>query len=142
MIEYHYEMDFALDDEVEFSEWINRVVRSEKGRLGAVSYIFCGDNYLLKLNQEYLDHDTLTDIITFDYSSDAEISGDIFISYERVLDNASRYNVSEDEELKRVMAHGVLHMLGYNDKTEEGRLEMRRKESEKMKMFHVEHRKK
>jgi rRNA maturation RNase YbeY len=91
------------------------------------------------LNEQYLNHDTLTDIISFDYSVGNEIHGDIFISTERVKDNATDFKVSFEEELKRVMVHGVLHYCGYKDKTEEDEALMRSKEDEKIKMFHVEH---
>ena len=91
--------------------------------------MFCDDDYLYKLNVEFLNHDTLTDIISFDYTVGNLIQGDIFISIERVKDNANDFNVSFEEELKRVMAHGVLHYCGYKDKTEEESLQMRTKEN-------------
>jgi rRNA maturation RNase YbeY len=91
----------------------------------------------LEINQQYLDHDTLTDIISFDYSIGNELHGDIFISIERVRENAQDYSVSFEEELKRVMVHGVLHYCGYKDKSEQDEKLMREKEEEKMKMFHV-----
>jgi probable rRNA maturation factor len=138
MIEFNYETDFVLVNEDSFSSWISKVILSEKKKVGEISYVFCDDDYLLKLNQEHLNHDTLTDIISFDYSIGKEISGDIFISVERVRDNATDFNVTFDEELKRVMAHGILHYCGYNDKTEEDSALMRSKEDEKNNMFHVE----
>lgn len=138
MIEYHYTASFRLDDESLYSDWINRVIVSENFEPGSISYIFCDDAYLLDLNMRHLNHDTLTDIITFDYSENGCIAGEIFISFERVMDNAKEYKVSEDEELHRVMAHGLLHMMDYNDKTKEDIEVMRQKEFEKMKMFHVE----
>ena len=94
---------------------------------------------MLKLNEEYLNHDTLTDIISFDYSVGNELHGDIFISVERVRENATDFNVAFENELKRVMAHGVLHYCGYKDKTESDEQIMRSKEDEKIKMFHVKH---
>ncbi|MFS4446078.1 rRNA maturation RNase YbeY [Maribacter sp. 2307UL18-2] len=138
MIEYHYTAGFRLDDESLYSDWLNRVIVSENFKPGSISYIFCDDAYLLDLNMRHLNHDTLTDIITFDYSENGCIAGDIFISFERVMDNAKEYKVSGDEELHRVMAHGLLHMMDYNDKTKEDSEVMRQKEFEKMKMFHVE----
>jgi probable rRNA maturation factor len=138
MIEFNYETDFVLVNEDSFSSWISKVILSEKKKVGEISYVFCDDDYLLKLNQEHLNHDTLTDIISFDYSIGKEISGDIFISVERVRDNATDFNVTFDEELKRVMAHGILHYCGYNDKTEEDSALMRSKEDEKTNMFHVD----
>jgi probable rRNA maturation factor len=139
MISFNYENDFELSNEEQFSNWISRVIASEEKKEGEISYIFCDDDYLLNLNEQYLNHDTLTDIISFDYSMGNEIHGDIFISTERVKDNAADFKVSFEEELKRVMAHGVLHYCGYKDKTEEDEALMRSKEDEKIKMFHVEH---
>lgn len=138
MIEYHYETNVQLEDELLYSDWINRIMVSERFRLGSICYIFCDDEYLLELNIRHLKHDTLTDIITFDYTENQTLAGDIFISYERVVDNALKYKVAIEEELKRVMAHGLLHMMGYNDKTNEEKTTMREKEIEKMNMFHVE----
>lgn len=138
MIEFHYEADFRLKDKICYSDWINRIIRSENFHPGKLVFIFCDDDYLLKINQKFLSHNSYTDIITFDYSEGSEISGDIFISVERVRDNAVMYKVGEEEELKRVMAHGVLHLLGYSDKEPDEIAKMRSKEEEKMKLFHVE----
>ena len=139
MISYNYEVDFELGDEAAFSEWISAIIESESKKEGDINYIFCDDEYLLKLNEEYLNHDTLTDIISFDYSVGNELHGDIFISIERVRENATDFNVAFENELKRVMAHGVLHYCGYKDKTESDEHIMRSKEDEKIRMFHVEH---
>jgi probable rRNA maturation factor len=139
MISFNYETDFSLDNETDFSNWLSEVISSELKTEGEINYIFCDDDYLLEINQQYLDHDTLTDIISFDYSVGNELHGDIFISVERVRDNATDFNVSFEEELKRVMAHGVLHYCGYKDKSESDERLMREKEEEKMKMFHVKH---
>jgi probable rRNA maturation factor len=139
MISFNYEIDFNLENETEYSSWISKVIISESKNEGEINYIFCDDNYLLELNQEYLDHDTLTDIISFDYSIGNELHGDVFISIERVRENAEEFNVSFLEELKRVMAHGVLHYCGYKDKNEKDEFIMRQKEEEKMAMFHVKH---
>jgi rRNA maturation RNase YbeY len=139
MISFNYENDFELNNEEQLSNWISRVIASEEKKEGEINYIFCDDDYLLNLNEQYLNHDTLTDIISFDYSMGNEIHGDIFISTERVKDNATDFKVSFEEELKRVMVHGVLHYCGYKDKTEEDEALMRSKEDEKIKMFHVEH---
>lgn len=138
MISFNYETDFELQDEARYEEWISEVIESEDKTEGEINYIFCDDEYLLKKNIEFLDHDTLTDIISFDYTMGNLISGDIFISVERVKDNAADFSVSFDEELRRVMAHGVLHYCGYKDKSEEDSTVMRSKEEEKMKLFHVE----
>jgi probable rRNA maturation factor len=139
MISFNYENDFELQNEDQISNWISKVILSENKKEGDINYIFCDDEYLLNLNEQYLDHDTLTDIISFDYSVGNELHGDIFISVERVQDNATDFNVTFDEELKRVLVHGILHYCGYKDKSESEEQVMRQKEEEKMKMFHVEH---
>ncbi len=138
MISFNYETEFVLQDEAKHEEWISRVIESEDKTEGEINYIFCDDEYLLKMNEEFLDHDTLTDIISFDYTMGNLLSGDIFISVERVKDNAVDFNVPFEEELKRVMAHGILHYCGYKDKTEEDSAIMRTKEDEKTSLFHVE----
>lgn len=137
-INYNYETNFSIDSEEGYSDWICRVINSEGKLCSELSYIFCDDAYLLEINKEYLNHNTYTDIITFDYSTPNSISGDLFISIERVRDNAQQFGISELEELRRVMVHGVLHLLGYKDKEESEIAEMRLKEEEKLKMFHVE----
>ncbi len=139
MISFNYENDFELNNEEQFSNWISSVIVSEDKKEGEINYIFCDDEYLLGLNEQYLNHDTLTDIISFDYSVGKELHGDIFISTERVLENAAEFKVTFEEELKRVMVHGVLHYCGYKDKSEADEKLMRSKEDEKIKMFHVEH---
>lgn len=139
MINFNYTSDYQIVKENLYSNWLEIVVASEDKSLGEISYIFCDDTYLLKMNQEYLNHDNYTDIITFDYAEGDKISGDIFISTERVRENAVHYAVAFEDELRRVMAHGILHLSGYGDKTEEERDLMRKKEEEKMKLFHVEH---
>lgn len=138
MIDFNYETDFVLDNEEAIANWISNVITSENKTEGEINYIFCDDEYLHKINVEHLNHDTLTDIISFDYTMGNEISGDMFISVERVKDNAVDFNFSFDEELKRVLVHGVLHYCGYKDKTEADELLMRSKEDEKLAMFHVE----
>ncbi|UII77624.1 rRNA maturation RNase YbeY [Flagellimonas sp. HMM57] len=138
MIDFHFKSDLILEDKEKYSDWITRVIQSEAHSLGDIDYIFCDDDYLLEINKEYLEHDTLTDIITFDYSEAKFVSGDIFISSDRVEDNATSYGVDFNTELLRVMCHGILHLLGYGDKSEDEQREMRLKEDEKIKMFHVE----
>ncbi|NBW28130.1 MAG: rRNA maturation RNase YbeY [Flavobacteriaceae bacterium] len=138
MISFNYETDFELHNESHFTQWLSAVILSENKKEGEINYIFCDDDYLLKLNQQYLDHDTLTDIISFDYSVGNELNGDIFVSVERVKENASEFNVTFQEEIQRVLVHGILHFSGYRDKTKSDELVMRSKEEEKMKMFHVE----
>ena len=139
MISFNYETDFELENEAQYEDWISRIIESEGFDEGEINYIFCDDEYLHKINVEYLDHDTLTDIISFDYSVGNVLQGDIFVSVERVQDNAKDFNVSFEEELKRVLSHGVLHYCGYKDKSLEDEAVMRSKEEEKMQMFHVEH---
>ncbi len=139
MISFNYETTFELDNEVLYEDWISRIIQSEGFDEGEVNYVFCDDEYLHKINVDYLNHDTLTDIISFDYTVGNLIQGDIFISIERVQDNAKDFNVSFKEELKRVLSHGVLHYCGYKDKSPKDEALMRSKEEEKMQMFHVEH---
>ncbi len=138
MTYFNYETDFELENETSYEKWISTIIQSEEKEAGEINYIFCDDDYLLKINVDYLDHDTLTDIISFDYCEGNSLQGDIFISIERVRENAAEFNTIFEEELKRVMAHGILHYCGYKDKTEEESLAMRQKEEEKIKMFHVE----
>ena len=138
MISFNYESDFSLEQEEVYASWIETIVESENKILGEISYIFCDDEYLHSINMQYLNHDTLTDIISFDYTEGDIISGDIFVSIERVVDNAKDFNVPFDEELKRVLAHGVLHYCGYKDKSDDDAFLMRAKEEEKIKLFHVE----
>jgi probable rRNA maturation factor len=139
MISFNYVTDFLLENEAHYEAWISLIIESEGFEEGEINYIFCDDEYLHKINLEYLAHDTLTDIISFDYTVGNLIQGDIFVSIERVQDNASDFNVSFEEELKRVLSHGVLHYCGYKDKSPKDEALMRSKEDEKMQMFHVEH---
>ena len=139
MISFNYELDFEIQNEEEYSHWITSVLLSEEKLEGEINYIFVDDDYLLDLNQKHLNHDTLTDVISFDYSLGNEIHGDIYISIDRVRDNALDFNVTFEEELKRVMIHGILHYCGYKDKTETDEQLIRSKEDEKIKMFHVKH---
>ena len=138
MINFNYETDFTLDNEEAIAAWLTNVITSENKKEGEINYIFCDDEYLHKINLEYLNHDTLTDIISFDYTMGNELSGDIFVSIERVNDNAKDFNVVFEEELKRVLVHGILHYCGYKDKGEAEELLMRSKEDEKIALFHVE----
>lgn len=138
MVSYNYEIDFSIDDEDKYTTWIESIIESEGFMAGEINYIFCSDEYLHKINIEYLDHDTYTDIISFDYTEGRIISGDIFISIDRVRDNALELGVLISEELLRVMSHGILHYCGYLDKTDEEERTMRSKEDEKIRLFHVE----
>ena len=130
MIEFNFETDFELLDDSSIKDWISNIIISEGFEVGEILYIFCDDDYLLKLNIEYLNHDTLTDIISFDYGMGKQINGEIYISVERVLDNANDFNTEFNTELNRVIIHGILHFCGYKDKSEEEKLLMRRKEDE------------
>ncbi len=121
-----------------YVDWITRVIESEGYTADKISFVFADDDYVWRLNKEYLKHDYYTDILTFDYTQDKKVQGEIYISIDRVLDNARDLNVNANEELRRVMAHGILHMVGYDDHEESDIIEMRNKEDEKLKMFHVE----
>jgi probable rRNA maturation factor len=138
MITFNYENDFLLDDETIYQDWISKIITSEGFTEGEVNFIFCNDDYLLNINIEYLNHDTYTDIISFDYTVGKLLQGDVFISTERVLENAATFNVSFEDELKRVLSHGVLHYCGFKDKNEDDAKLMRQKEDDKIALFHVE----
>ncbi|MDP5077521.1 MAG: rRNA maturation RNase YbeY [Nonlabens sp.] len=137
MIDFNYQNDFEPIDEVVYSRWLERVATSESNTIGEISYVFCSDEYLLELNKQFLNHDTYTDIVTFDYCENGLINGELYISTDRVADNAVDFGVTFSEELHRVMAHGLLHLMGYGDKSENDIVVMRSKEMEKMNMFHV-----
>tara|TARA_R110000787_G_scaffold284614_1_gene398554 strand:+ start:14233 stop:14649 length:417 start_codon:yes stop_codon:yes gene_type:complete len=128
MIDFFSETAFNLQNSEEIASWISAIILNENFEEGEVSYIFCDDEYLHKLNLEFLKHDTLTDIISFDNSLGNEINGDIFISVERVKENASSYNTTFENELHRVIIHGILHYCGYKDKTKKDADIMRTKE--------------
>lgn len=130
MIEFNYEIDFNLASPERLENWVLACIEKDGFTLGEVNYIFCDDAYLLNLNETFLKHDTLTDIISFDNTMGRLISGDIFISVERVRENATIYEVSFEEELHRVMIHGILHYMGYKDKTDDEKSGMRSKENE------------
>lgn len=138
MIDFHFELNFSLEESKKHVDWITRVVEEEGFELGKLDYIFCDDEKLISINQQYLGHNTYTDIITFDYTETKTLSGDIFISIERVRENSLTFNTTFEKELLRVMIHGVLHLIGYGDKDDSEVRIMREKEEEKIKMFHVE----
>jgi rRNA maturation RNase YbeY len=125
MITFNYETSFQIDNESLLEDWVSAVVLAQGFELGDISYVFCDDDYLHKLNVEFLQHDTLTDIISFDTTLGKVISGDIFISVERVIDNALDFKVPFIEEFHRVLIHGVLHFMGYTDKSDADKKEMR-----------------
>ncbi|NQZ43260.1 MAG: rRNA maturation RNase YbeY [Flavobacteriaceae bacterium] len=138
-IDYCYETEFELNDPTKYSDWLTRVILAQGKKQGTLCYVFCDDQYLLDINQRYLNHDTFTDIITFDYTEANVISGDIFISIDRVNDNAKILGINGLTELLRVMVHGVLHLCGWKDKTEGDKVDMRKEENKMIKLFHVEH---
>ena len=133
---FQEEIRFKLPHPRITSRWIRSVAESEKNRVSLINFIFCSDKYLKRINLEYLAHDTFTDIITFDYGDSSEIQGDIFISIERVRENAQKFEVDFDNELHRVMVHGVLHLLGYADKTKAAKSLMRKKEDAYLSLRH------
>lgn len=128
MINYFFENIDSKAIHPSTSEWLENLIITENKKLGDINYIFCDDDYLLQVNRDYLDHDYYTDIITFDYVKGKTISGDIFVSLPRILDNASTLSQDFDQEFNRVLAHGILHLCGYKDKTEEEQIQMREKE--------------
>lgn len=128
MIDFNYETDFKLKQPKTWSDWLVEVINEENREEGELNYIFCDDAYLHELNVKYLNHDTLTDVITFDYAAGKRLHGDIYISVERILENAKDYNVTFEKELARVMVHGVLHLCGYKDKASADIIMMRAKE--------------
>jgi probable rRNA maturation factor len=136
MLDINYEdVDDLSLNENDLTNWISKVCSIENHELGDISYIFCSDKYLLEMNRTHLDHDYYTDIITFDYTDNQIVSGDLFISIDRVRENASDYNVSFEHELHRVMIHGVLHLCGYKDKTDDEEKLMRSKENDALSLI-------
>ena len=128
MIEFNFVGIFAVKDEEKISDWVAFVLDQEEKELGEINYIFCDDDYLQEINIKTLNHNTLTDIISFDYTIGDVVSGDIYISYERVRENAGQLGVEFTDELHRVMVHGILHYCGYLDKDDKDKLTMRSKE--------------
>ena len=136
MIAFFNETSFVfLYHKNKVKQWVKQIALSEGKKIGDINYIFCDDVYLHKINVQYLQHDTLTDIITFDYTEDITLNSDIYISIERVRENADIFGVTFEQELLRVLAHGILHLCGYKDKTPADSELMRTKEEEKMKLF-------
>jgi rRNA maturation RNase YbeY len=130
MIELYSETNFKVEKEDAIRAWISDVIVQENHLEGDITYVFCNDVYLHKLNVQFLEHDTLTDIISFDNSQGKQVHGEIYISVERVSENAKTYKVSFEEELHRVMIHGILHFCGYNDKTDPDQKMMTLKENQ------------
>ena len=128
-IEFHSECEFEFKNQQQMTDWMLSTAQEEGKHVGALNYIFCDDEYLHKINVEFLNHDTYTDIITFDYCVGDELISDVYVSVERVRENAQDFSVSFEEELHRVLIHGLLHLCGYKDKTEEESSLMRSKEN-------------
>ena len=137
MINFDAQNDFTLDQQEHWIAWLEGVIKAEGFNLGSLEYVFCNDDFLLKLNQDFLNHDTLTDIITFDNNVGQTVHGEIYISTERVRENSLEYGVSVMNELARVVVHGVLHLCGYKDKSEEDVLSMRAREDYWIERFNI-----
>lgn len=135
MIQFFYE-NLTETVSTDYTQWLEEIILSEGKKMGDINYIFCDDEYLLKINQDYLQHDYYTDIITFDSVKGKTISGEIFVSLQRISDNASTLSKNYEEELRRVLAHGILHLCGYKDKSEAEEQEMRRKEDYYIARYH------
>ena len=135
MILFFFETTLQLLHKRPLKKWLNEVAKHENKKMGEVNIIFVNDKQLLNLNKQYLKHKTLTDIITFDYSEKKTINGDVFISIERVKENAGKYHYAFEEELNRVMAHGILHLCGYKDKKSTEKILMKQKEEEALFLF-------
>lgn len=130
MISYYFEdTDFIFKGKAKNNRWLRIVAESEIKSIGNISIIFCSDNYILDINQKYLEHDYFTDIITFDYCEGDRLSGDLFISVDSVMENSIEYGTEFNDELNRVIVHGLLHLIGYDDYTDEDTAEMRAKEN-------------
>ena len=139
MIDFVYNTDFKLANKEIFSRWLISVANEEGFLIDTLVFLFVDDKEILEMNKKFLKHDYYTDVITFGDIKDKKISGDIAISIERVLDNSKTYAVEFEDELKRVMAHGLLHIMGYNDRESNDKSVMSKKENKAIKMFHVKH---
>ena len=137
MIEFSSQNDFVLEQSERVESWLKAAALKESYGIDSLGYVFCSDDFLLEINQQFLDHDTLTDIVTFDYTEGTILNGEIYISTDRVADNAKDFNVDFDTELRRVIIHGFLHMCGYGDKTEDEKAHMRKKEDEYLSLWAV-----
>lgn len=136
MISFEFQVPFNIVPDIKYKQWLKSIIRKEGLIPGDIFYLFCDDAYLLIQNQHFLNHDTLTDIITFDHDVDNVVAGDIMISIDRVVENAQQFNVSVEKEFLRVVAHGVLHLCGYKDKSDVDAAVMRIKEEESIQMFY------
>ncbi len=135
MINFSSQNHFTLSNTDQYVDWITKVIETHNHKLGEIDFIFCSDEYLHKLNLEFLNHDTYTDIISFDYSVGKIVSGEIYISTDRVQENAQLYTAQFETELNRVIIHGILHFLGFKDKTKEEAKLMRLKEDQCLELF-------
>lgn len=135
MISFFYETEFEIKDSKTWERKIKDLTNEEGFEIGEINYIFCDDEYLLKINQEYLQHDYYTDIIGFQYTYESPLMGDIYISIERIKENAKKNDVSFENELARVMIHGILHFVGFKDKTPEDTIKMREVENKYLTLF-------
>jgi probable rRNA maturation factor len=139
MINFHTEdIVFTIKNKTRIKKWIIQTIEMKKQNAGDINFIFCSDAYLLSINKQYLNHDTFTDIITFDYSGEVKnmpLSGDIFISIDRIKENAATFSKTVENELYRVIIHGILHLLGYKDKTKDAKEEMTKQENRCLKML-------
>mgnify|MGYP003545107671 FL=1 len=135
VISFSLETKYNLKSRTLIKKWLKQIIENKGYKLGTLSYILCDDDYLLEINKQYLQHEFYTDIITFDYVENGVINGDIFISVDRVKENAASFGVSEREELMRVFAHGVLHLSGLKDATSEEASQMRKAENESLELL-------
>ena len=129
------DINLVVKEKNKVRQWIVDAIKNEGKKTGDITYIFCSDEYLLTMNQQYLQHDDYTDVITFDYTEGDRVSGDIFISFERVLDNSIQLKTTPEDELHRVMIHGVMHLCGYKDKQPKERANMTVKENQYLGVF-------
>ena len=137
-IHYVYNTPFSLDNETKVSKWLSKAVKNEGFSVGEIVYAFFDDKNLKELNNKHLNHDYFTDVISFNDSVGSVLNGNIAVSVERVKENSGRYKTSFDDELLRVMVHGLLHFMGYKDSSEKETQQMRDKEDDNLKTFHVE----
>ena len=135
MIQFEVEIKYSLKEKRRIKEWLNLVAFEEGNKIQNLNFLIVGDKRMIHFNKTYLNHDYSTDIITFDNAENKKISGDIVISIERVKENSKKYKVKLEDELRRVMAHGLLHLLGYDDKNEKEKKRMRKKENYYLKMY-------
>jgi len=139
MILFFSKTKFQVPQKRLIKKWLSHVIKQENRKIGDINVVFCSDEQLFELNKQYLNHVTLTDIITFDYSEEKILHGDICISIERVIDNAGKYYCTFEEELRRVMAHGILHLCGYSDKKNKNQLLMKLKEDEALILYNTQY---